>query len=474
MSQVEQDASVAQEHPPFWEEVRTVFKGGHKDYTSGSIGRAIVLLAIPMVLEMLMQSVFELVDAYFVGQLGADALAAVGVAGSLLILVLTVGFALSMATTAMVARRIGEKDEEGARVAAFQGLVAGAALSIPISLLGIFFAADMLRLLSTPESAVEVGTGYTAVLFGTNAVIMFLFLINAIFRGAGDAVLAMKALAVANCFNIILDPLLIFGWGPFPEMGVTGAAVATSIGRGLGVAFQVYILVSGKSRIHLHLKQARVVFEVMWRLIRISGPAVLQYFIGTASWLVLFTIINKFGEAAAAGYTVAIRILIFALLPSWGMGNAAATLVGQNLGAGKPDRAERSVWITSFSNMVFLGIVAVCMYVFAEPLIALFSDDPEVIKIGMDCLRIISYTYVLFAFGIVTVQAFNGAGDTTTPTWINFISYWLLQIPLAYVLALPVGWEASGVFAAGAISQAVLAIISVWIFRLGYWKKKAI
>ena len=463
-----------EQHPPLWQEVRNVLKGGHKDYTTGSMGRAIILLAIPMVLEMLMQSIFELVDAYFVGQLGADALAAVGVAGTLLILVLAIGFALSMAVTAMVARRIGEKDEEGAGVASFQALVAGAAISVPVSLLGIFFAPDMLRLMATPESVIEVGTGYTAVLFGTNAVIMFLFLINAIFRGAGDAVLAMLALAFANVLNIILDPLLIFGWGPFPEMGVTGAAVATSIGRGLGVVFQVYLLVRGKSRIHLRLEQARVAWDVMKRLIRISGPAVLQYLIGTASWLLLFRIINTFGEAAAAGYTVAIRILVFALLPSWGMGNAAATLVGQNLGAGKPDRAERSVWITSFINMVFLGLVAIGMYVFAEPLIAFFTDDPEVIAIGMDCLRIISYTYVLFAFGMVTVQAFNGAGDTTTPTWINFVSYWLLQIPLAYVLAHPVGWEASGVFAAVAISQAVLALISVWIFRRGYWKTKAV
>ena len=474
MSEIEQSPVVASEPPSFWEEVRTVFKGGHKDYTSGGIGRAIVLLAIPMVLEMLMQSVFELVDAYFVGQLGADALAAVGVAGSLLILVLAVGFALSMAVTATVARRIGEKDEEGAGVASFQALVLGLVISIPVSLLGIFFAPEMLRLMATPESVIEVGTGYTAVLFGTNAVIMFLFLINAIFRGAGDAVLAMKVLAVANALNIILDPLLIFGWGPFPEMGVTGAAVATSIGRGLGIGYQIYLLVGGKSRIHLRVEQARIVVDVMKRLIRISGPAVLQYLIGTASWLALFRIINTFGEAAAAGYTVAIRILIFALLPSWGMGNAAATLVGQNLGAGKPDRAERSVWISSYSNAVFLGIVAVCMYIFAEPLMAFFTDDAKVIEIGMDCLRIVSYTYVLFAFGMVTVQAFNGAGDTTTPTWINFVSYWLVQIPVAYVLAHPVGWEASGVFAAVAVAQAALALISVWIFRLGYWKKKAI
>ncbi len=460
--------------PHFWREVRDVFKGAQRDYTTGSIGMAIVLLAIPMVLEMLMQSIFELVDAYFVGRLGADALAAVGVTGTLLILVLAVGIGLSMATTAMVARRIGEKDEEGAGVAAVQGLLIAGAVSIPVSLVGIFFAPEILRLMATPESAVEIGSGYCAILFGTNAVILFLFLINAIFRGAGDAVLALKALAFANLLNIILDPLLIFGIGPFPEMGVTGAAVATTIGRGLGVGYQCYLLTRGKSRIHLHARHIRLALDVMRRLLRIAGPGILQFLIGTASWLVLFRLINTFGEAAAAGYTVAIRILVFALLPSWGMGNAAATLVGQNLGAGKPDRAERSVWITAFSNAVFLGLVAVGMYLFAEPLVAFFTDDPAVIAIGKQCLRIISYTYVLFAFGAVTMQAFNGAGDTTTPTWINFFSYWLLQIPLAYVLALGVGWEAAGVFAAVAIAQAILAIIGIVVFRRGHWKTKAI
>lgn len=460
--------------PRFWREVRDVFKGAHRDYTTGSITRAIVLLAIPMVLEMLMQSIFELVDAYFVGRIGADALAAVGVTGTLLILVMAIGIGLSMATTAMVARRIGEKDPEGAGLAAFQGLVVSAAISIPISLLGIFLAPEMLQLMATPEGAVEVGSGYASVLFGTNVVILLLFLINAIFRGAGDAVLAMKVLALANLLNIILDPLLIFGIGPFPELGVTGAAVATTIGRGIGVAYQCYLLTRGKSRIHLRVEQVRLALDVMRRLLRVAGPGVLQFLIGTASWLILFRLINTFGEAAAAGYTVAIRILVFALLPSWGMGNAAATLVGQNLGAHQPDRAERSVWITSFINAAFLGSVAVGMYFFAGPLIAFFTDDPAVIAIGKQCLRIISYTYVLFAFGAVTMQAFNGAGDTTTPTWINFFSYWFLQIPLAYALALGAGWDAAGVFAAVAISQGILAIISVVVFRQGYWKAKAI
>jgi putative MATE family efflux protein len=474
MSQFDAHPVATVTQPGFWREVRDVFKGAHRDYTTGSITRAIVLLAIPMVLEMLMQSIFELVDAYFVGRIGADALAAVGVTGTLLILVMAIGIGLSMATTAMVARRIGEKDPEGAGLAAFQGLAISAAISIPISLLGIFLAPEMLGLMATPESAIEVGSGYAAVLFGTNVVILLLFLINAIFRGAGDAVLAMKVLALANLFNIVLDPLLIFGIGPFPELGVTGAAVATTIGRGIGVSYQCYLLTRGKSRIHLRIEQVRLALDVTRRLLRVAGPGVLQFLIGTASWLILFRLINTFGEAAAAGYTVAIRILVFALLPSWGMGNAAATLVGQNLGARQPERAERSVWITSFINAAFLGSVAVGMYLFAEPLIAFFTDDPAVIAIGKQCLRIISYTYVLFAFGAVTMQAFNGAGDTTTPTWINFFSYWFLQIPLAYALALGAGWDAAGVFAAVAISQGLLAIISVLVFRRGYWKAKAI
>lgn len=427
-----------------------------------------------MVLEMLMQSVFGVVDVFFVGKLGADAVAVVGLTETMLVLVLAVGLGLSIATTAMVARRIGEKDTEGAGVAAIQALVAGGAISIPISVLGIVFAPSMLGLMGASDSVIETGWGYCAIMFGTNATILFLFLINAIFRGAGDAVLAMRALWLANILNMVLDPFLIFGWGPFPEMGVAGAAVATSIGRGLGVVYQLYVLLRGSSRIHLFLEQVRVDLAVMRRLIRVSLPGMFQYLVATLSWMFLFRIMADFGSDALAGYTIAIRILVFALLPSWGMGNAAATLVGQNLGAGKPDRAERSVWITSFGNMVFLAVVALMMLLFAEPLMRLFTEEAAVIAVGEDCLRIISYTYVLFAFGLVTVQAFNGAGDTTTPTLINLVCYWFLQIPLAYLLAHPVGMGTSGVFASVAISQAVLAVIGIVVFRLGYWKKKAI
>ena len=434
------------------------------------MARAIVLLAVPMVLEMLMQSVFELVDAYFVGRLGANALSAVGAGAALIILVLAIGFGLGMGVTAMIARRIGEKDVHGAGVVALQAIVVCLAISIPISLAGIFFAPEMLRLIATPEPIIEIGATYCAVLFGTNGVILFLFLINAMFRGAGDAMLALKALCLANALNIVLDPLLILGLGPFPEMGVTGAAVATSIGRGIGVAYQIWLLFGGRSRIPVSLRGSRIVWDVMKRLVRISAPAVFQSLIGTASFLALFAFVNTFGESAAAGYTVAVRIIVFALLPAWGMGNAAATLVGQNLGAGNPDRAARSVWITSFVNMAFLTVVAVIMYAFAGPLMAIFTNDPEVVAVGRDCLRIVSYTYALFAFGMVTTQAFNGAGDTATPTWINFICSWLLQLPIAWLLAFELEWGVSGVFAAIALAQGILALMGVWLFRRGRWK----
>ena len=454
--------------------VREAFSGSTRDYTTGSIGKAITILAIPMVLEMLMQSVFGVVDVYFVGKLGADAVAAVGLTDSLLILVLAVGMGMSIATTAMVARRIGEENVEGAGIAACQALIAGMVISIPISIVGLFFAPDLFRLMGASPGVVDTGSIYCTILFGTNAAILFLFLINAIFRGAGDAVPAMRALWLANIINMILDPILIFGLGPFPEMGIMGAAVATTTGRMIGITYQLSILVRGHSRLMITRRLVRLEIKVMRRLLRISLPGMLQYIIGTASWLGLFRILAEFGSSVLAGYTIAIRIVVFALLPSWGMGNAAATLVGQNLGARKPDRAERSVWIAAFSNMVFLGVVSVFMIVFARPLIQFFSDDAAVIKNGVDTLRIVSYTYVFFAFGMVTVQAFNGAGDTTTPTWIRFLSAWVIEIPLAYVLAVPLGMGAKGVFWAIAIAQTTLALIATFAFKRGRWKEKMI
>jgi len=458
----------------FRSSLREALSGTTRDYTSGSIGKAITVLAIPMVLEMLMQSIFGVVDVYFVGKLGADAVAAVGMTDSLLILVLAVGMGMSMATTAMVARRIGENNQTGAGIAACQALIAGLIISIPISVAGFFYAPDLLRFMGASAGVIETGSIYSTILFVTNGAILFLFLINAIFRGAGDAVPAMRALWLANIINMLLDPILIFGLGPFPEMGIMGAAIATTTGRLIGISYQTFILVSGRSRVRIRRRQIRLVYTVMRRLLRVSMPGMLQYIIGTASWLGLFRILAEFGSAVLAGYTIAIRIIVFALLPSWGMGNAAATLVGQNLGARKPERAERSVWIAAFSNMVFLGVVALLMIIFTEPLIRLFSDEADVVSHGVNSLRIVSYTYVFFAFGMVTVQAFNGAGDTTTPTWIRFLSSWIIQIPLAYILAFPLAMAEKGVFWSIAIAQTMLALIATYVFKRGRWKEKMI
>ena len=457
-----------------WAEALDILRGEQRDYTRGKLARNIVLLAVPMVLEMLMQSVFELADAYFVGMLGPAALGAVGAGASLIILVFAIGFGLAMGVTAMVARRIGEKDPEGAAAVAVQAIIAVVVVSIPLAVCGILFAPQMLRLIQAPASVAAVGAPYTAVLFGSNGVILLLFLINGIFRGAGDALLALKALALANALNILLDPLLIFGWGPVPAMGVTGAAVATSIGRGIGVAYQFHLLFRGRGRIRLRLRRVRILWQTMRRFLALSGPAMLQKFISTASWMAIFAFVGAFGEAAAAGYTVAVRIVVFALLPAWGMANAAATLVGQNLGAKRPDQAERAVWVTGSANMVFLGLVAVVTYLSADHLVHIFTRDVSVVAVGGSCLRTVSYTYVLLAFGLVITQAFNGAGDMWTPAWINFFCAWLFQLPAAYVLAFPLGWGVDGVFTAIAAGQAMLAIAGVIVFRLGRWKQRRI
>lgn len=451
-----------------------MFRGVPHDFTTGSIGRAIILLAIPMVLEMLTQSLFGVVDVYFVGKLGADAVSAVGMTDSLMVLIYALGMGLSMAAAATVARRIGEKDKEAASVAALQALVVTLLVSIPVAIIGVIYASDLMALMGASASVIEVGSTYCAILFGTNILILLLFLINAIFRGAGDAVVAMRVLWLANLINIFLDPALIFGWGPLPELGVTGAAIATSIGRGIGVLYQLYILIGGKSRIQLFLNKLRLDRDIMKRLIKISLPGIVQYGVATASWMLLFRVIAIFGSEAMAGYTIAIRIFIFALMPSWGMGNAAATLVGQNLGAQQPDRAERSVWITAFINAGCLFLVSIGMFLGAEALVRIFTNEAEVIAIGTSCLQIVSITYVFFAFGMVTVQAFNGAGDTRTPTWINLISYWLLQIPLAYYLSVTLEWGVDGAFWAIAIAQATLAIISIIWFKRGTWKKQEV
>jgi putative MATE family efflux protein len=448
--------------------------GGEHDFTSGSLPRAVFLLSVPMILEMSMESVFGLLDALFVGRLGPDAVAAVGVTESLLTLIFAVALGLSMSTTAMVARRVGEGDEDGAAIAAVQAIFLGVIVSVPVAVVGITSGGRLLALMGAPAGVADVGRRYAAWILGGSAAIMLLFLINAIFRGAGDASLAMRSLWVANLVNIVLDPCLIFGLGPFPELGLTGAAIGTTVGRAVGVCYQIRALWRADGRIAVRRRHLRLDPPVMLRLVRLSLGGILQFFIATASWVALVRILTPFGSAALAGYTIALRIIVVAILPAWGMSNAAATLVGQNLGAGKPERAERSVWLTGFYNMFFLGAVAVVFIVFAEPLIGLFTPDAQVRVIGGTCLRVVSYGYVSYAWGMVMVQAFNGAGDTTTPTWINLFCYWMFQIPLAWTLARIAGLGPTGVFLAITIAESLVTVVSIVWFRRGRWKTRTV
>lgn len=421
-----------------------------------------------------MQSIFELADIFFVSRLGADAVAAVGITASLLIFVFAIGMGLSMAATAMVARRMGEKNPEAASATGFQAIVLAVCVSIPVGLAGVLFAPDLLRIMGATEEVVEIGSTYCAILMGSNVTILLLFLINAVFRGAGDAVQAMRVLGLSNLINIILDPLLIFGLGPIPEMGVTGAALATVIGRSVGVAYQLTVLVRGTGRLHFSRDAVRISTAVVRRIMRISAPGVVQYLVGSASWIAIIRLVAEFGSAAVAGYTIGVRVIIFALLPSWGMGNAAATLVGQNLGARRPDRAESAVWIASMCNAAFLTLAAIVMLLLDEPIMLFFTEDEDVVRAGANFLRIIAYSYPFFALGMVMVQAFNGAGDTVTPTWINLVCYWLFQIPVAYVLSHPVGLATEGIFAGIAVAQVAFALTGILIFRRGRWKLKIV
>jgi putative MATE family efflux protein len=460
--------------PSIWGSIREALRGSHQDFTTGGLNRAIVLLAIPMVLEMVLESLFAVVDVFWVGRLGADAIATVGLTESLLSLVFAVGFGLGLSTTAMVARRIGEKDVPGAAVAGVQAIVIGFATSLAIGLPCWFYAPRMLQIMGASPQIVATGSGYARVALGGCGVVLMLFLNNAIFRGAGDAAVAMRLLWVSNIINLILDPCLIFGWGPFPKLGVTGAALATLIGRSIGVLYQFYRLLRGTERIHILATQLRINLGVLLRLVRVSLTGILQFAIADVSWIGLVRIVSLFGSAALAGYTIAIRIVIFALLPSWGLSNAAATLVGQNLGAKQPQRAEQSVWRTGLYNMLFLGGVGVFFIFFAEPIIRLFTSDPAVVPLAVSCLRILSYGNIGYAYGMVMLQAFNGAGDTVTPTIVNFFGFWLLEIPLAYVLAVPLKMQANGAYYSIVIAEAAIAAAGVLLFRRGRWKRQQI
>ena len=457
-----------------WSSLVEAVRGSHQDYTTTNLNHAILLLAVPMVLEMVLESLFAVVDVAWVGRLGANAVATVGLTESMLSLVFSVGMGLSLSTTAMVARRIGEKDPEGAAVAAVQAILLGLFISLAIGLPCLVFAPNLLRLMGATPEIVSVGSGYTRICLGGSCAVLLLFLNNAIFRGAGDAAIAMRLLWVSNIINLILDPCLIFGLGPFPRLGVTGAALATFTGRSIGVLYQFYRLLKGTERIRILARQIHVQFSVLWRLLRVSFTGILQFAIAHTSWIGLVRIVSMFGAAALAGYTIAIRIVIFVILPSWGLSNAAATLVGQNLGAGKPDRAEKAVWRTGLYNVIFLGTVGVFFVLFAEPVVRLFIHDPEVVPLGAACLRIVSYGNLGYAYFMVMMQAFNGAGDTITPTIVNFFGFWLFEIPLAYVLAIPLGMKSNGAFFSIAIAESAMAAASAILFRRGKWKMQKI
>jgi putative MATE family efflux protein len=457
-----------------WATFSEAVRGSSRDFTEGPIGPAIVILAIPMVMEMIMESIFAIADIFWVSKLGADSVATVGITESMLALIYAVAIGVSISATATVARRIGEKDAEGAASAAVQSIALGVALAVPIGIFGALAAPKLLALMGGSPELVATGWKFTAVMLGGNVVIMLLFLINAIFRGAGDAAIAMRVLWFANILNIILGPCFIFGLGPFPELGVTGAAVATTIGRGSGVLYQLWTLSRGRGRIVIERRHLKLDPAVMLRLLKLSGNAVFQILIGTASWIGLVRILSGFGSSVLAGYTIGIRIIVFALLPSWGMSNAAATMVGQSLGAGKPDRAERSVWIAGFYNMLFMGAVGLVFVIFAPQLISLFTDDPAVVPWGTACLRYVSFGFLFYAWGMVITQAFNGAGDTWTPTWLNLFCFWLWEIPLAYVLAKVLGFGPKGVFVAITVAFSTIAVASAALFRRGKWKLKKV
>ncbi|HKF43390.1 MAG TPA: MATE family efflux transporter [Thermoanaerobaculia bacterium] len=465
--------TVDQGHPGFWKTVGQALRGVRHDYTDGPIGRAIILLAVPMVLEMVLESVFAVVDVFWVSRLGADAVATVGMTESMLALIYSLAIGLSMGAAATVARRIGEKDPDGAARAAVQSIALGIAAAIPIGIVGALFAPQFLALMGG-SPAVIANSSFTRLMLGANVVILLLFLINAIFRGSGDPSVAMRILWAANAINLLLDPCFIFGLGPFPKLGVLGAAVSTTCGRGIGVLLQFWILSRGRGRVAIRREHIALDPAAMWRLVRISANGVLQALIGTASWIGIVRLLTTFGSAIVAGYTIGIRIIVFAILPSWGLSNAAATMVGQNLGAKKPDRAEKSVYVAAGYNMIFLGGVGVAFAVFAKELIRLFTSDPAVLPVGTECLRIISYGFLFYAVGMVMTQAFNGAGDTWTPTRINFFIFWIFEIPLAWFLSRRTGMGPQGVFAAIAIAFSSLAVVSLLVFRRGKWKEKKV
>ena len=454
-----------------WKLFRDALRGTSEDLTAIPLNRAIILLAVPTILEMAMEGLFAIVDAYFVGKVSTEAAATIGMTEAVMTIIFSLGIGLSIAATAMVSRRVGEKNHEGAAVAAAQAIWIVLGLSLTIAIPGMIYSADILRLMGAEETVISEGSGYTKIMFATNAVIMLLFLLNGVFRGAGNATMAMQSLWVSNGINIVLDPCFIFGLGPFPEMGVEGAAIATSIGRGLGVCFQLYFLFKGTTVVKLKMRHFALQADIIRRLIDVGSKGAGQFLISSASWIFLMRIIALFGKEVVAGYTFAVRVIIFAILPAWGMANAAGALVGQNLGAKKPDQAEQAVWRSARFTTVYLFLISVVFFIFAPEVLGIFSPDPIVVGYGVDCLRIVCVGYFTFGYGMILSQAQNGAGDTGTPTLVNFVCFWLLQIPIAYLSAVyfeggpnAIYWTVVGVYA-------VFALIFIYLFRLGKWKE---
>lgn len=458
----------------FFRDVAEAISGTEQDFTEGRLSRAILLLAIPAVLEMIMESIFVIADIFFVSRLGADAVATVGLTESVLTIIYAISLGLGTATTSLVSRRIGEKNPDAASKAAFQAIVTGIFVSLIIGIPGFFLSQRLLEIMGASPQIVEKMSGYTRIMISGNIVIMLLFIINAIFRSAGDAAVAMKVLWIGNIINIILDPCLIFGIGPFPEMGVTGAAAATTIGRGTAVLVQFYLLFFGKKRIRLSLTHLSVDFRVIFKLLRLSFGSIGQNLISTTSWVALVRIISSFGSEVVAGYTIAIRIIGFTILPSWGISNAASTLVGQNLGAKKPERAERSVWVTGWVNMILLGVIGAILVLFPQPFIGFFIEDKAVFDSGVEGLRIISLGFIAYGLGMVLVNSFNGAGDTTTPLKINVFAFWMVEIPLAWVLAFKADMKENGVFISIVVAESLMTLIAWLVFRRGKWKLKEV
>jgi len=458
----------------FWRDVRDALRGTRHDYTSGTVGRAIFLLALPMVVEMSMESIFAVVDVFFVGRLGAAAVATVGLTESLMIVIYTIAFGLSIGASATVARRIGEKDSDGAARAAVQVLLLGVLLSTVLCIAGAVWAPQLLTLMGADDTVLREGTMYARVTLGGSATAFLLFLVNAVFRGAGDAAVAMRVLILGNGINCVLDPALIFGLGPFPEFGLTGAAIATTIGHGVGLIYALLLLTRGTGQLAVRAKHLAIEASTMLNIARLSGWGTVQVALSSMSWIALVRIVSDFGSTALAGYTIAIRVVLFALMPAFGIGAAAATMVGQSLGAKLPDRAERSVWTAVKLNVLLLGSAGVVFLVFAPLIVSLFTAAPDVARVAVYGLRMIGLGFPVYALGMVFEQSFNGAGDTRTPTLINVLCFWIVQIPLAWLLSARLGFEERGVFIAVPAAYAVLAVVSAILFRRGAWKAQVV